>query len=104
DGNGPSGSPGVAKPPAQPASKGGKKTGNAQGQGTVKLTISPGVQLLSVVEAIDQKKAVFRFIPITIAATTGKAEVTLWTFADALMEKGTFRRLPCSAAESQQAA
>jgi hypothetical protein len=87
--------------PAPPASKGGQKTGNAQGQGTIKLVSSPMSRLPSVVDLIDSGEGLYNFMPIT--ATNGTAKGVFWVFVDALTDK-LGRRIPCSAAEAQQAA
>lgn len=94
-------------PPASPPTKGKPKTGNVEGAGTVKLSISPEIYLPNVIEVIGSgdAKYEFRSIRSTFTDTNGDIYVgVFWIFVDALKDKRTGLRLPCMAAEAQKAA
>ncbi|MEP7122152.1 MAG: hypothetical protein ABJE95_14630 [Byssovorax sp.] len=94
-------------PPAPPPTKGKPKTGNAEGAGTVKLSMSPELYLPNVIEVLDSGQAKYEFRSIRSTFTDKKGDTYVgifWIFVDALKDKKTGLRLPCMAAEAQKAA
>lgn len=91
-------------PPAPPQDKGKQKAG----QGTVKTEVSPDIFMRSIVDVYDSGDAVFEWWGIDVTFKKKPSDPsrqaflgTFWVFVDALKDKQTKLRWPCSAAESQ---
>lgn len=98
DSNGASGGGGTApSPPSPPQGSGATKAGT----GTVKLSISPEIYPKSIVELVDKGEAVYQWRQLVVTNKDMSMVGHFWIFTDALKDKKTGRRWPCSAAESQ---
>lgn len=98
DSNGGGGGGGTAQSPPSPP-EGGSAT--KAGTGTVKLTFSPEIYLKSIVELVDNGEAVYKWQELVVTNKEMSMVGHFWIFADALKDKKSGRRWPCSAAEAQ---